>query len=206
MNAVAAALAEGLDIECGVECASLWPLADSFDAVILTPPVPQSIAIAGRSFPELDRIRYDRCIALMVEGGWLDRPAAGVRQIPDGEPVAWIADEASRAGLAGGRSRAITIHSGAQFALDYWDQPPEAAAAILLPAAGIEPGAVWHYHRWKFAKPAVLHPERCFVQELARPAGGGIVSVFAGDAFGEPRVEGAVLSGWAAADALSRAF
>ena len=53
-------------------------------------------------------------------------------------------------------------------------------------------------HRWRFAQPVEQHPERCFSIPLEAPL------IFAGDAFGEPRVEGAVLSGMAAAEELLR--
>ena len=49
--------------------------------------------------------------------------------------------------------------------------------------------------RWRFATPTVIWPERCWVAE-------GRALAVAGDAFGGPKVEGAALSGIAAARAL----
>ena len=49
--------------------------------------------------------------------------------------------------------------------------------------------------KWRFATPRALHPERCWTV----PDGG---VVMAGDVFGGPKVEGAALSGLAAARAV----
>jgi predicted NAD/FAD-dependent oxidoreductase len=48
--------------------------------------------------------------------------------------------------------------------------------------------------RWRFATPATIWPDRCWHTERL---------VLAGDAFGGPKVEGAALSGLAAAKVLS---
>ncbi len=203
MNAIAADLATGLDVQCGVELTSLWPQAEGFDAILLTPPVPQSLALTGLDLPELRGIVYDRCIALMVTGAVCALPETGALQLPDGEPISWIADEHSRAGQPSNGARPVMIHSGPAFALEYWDRPHGEAAAALLAAAGIREYTSWHYHRWKFAKPTQLHPEPFLRAVIDRPEGGAPLPLyFAGDAFGEARVEGAVRSGWAAAEAI----
>ena len=54
-------------------------------------------------------------------------------------------------------------------------------------------------HRWRYTTPVNVLTRRCeHVKDLAL--------VLAGDAFGGPRVEGAALSGLAAADALIEAL
>lgn len=50
--------------------------------------------------------------------------------------------------------------------------------------------------RWRYAAPTVLHPERLLHVEAHAPL------YIGGDAFKEPRVEGAALSGLAIGDAL----
>ena len=52
--------------------------------------------------------------------------------------------------------------------------------------------------KWRYARPTVLHSERC----LTTVPIDGTRLVFAGDAFGEARVEGAARSGLAAATAI----
>jgi len=54
-------------------------------------------------------------------------------------------------------------------------------------------------HGWRYSKPKQTDPLRCAVVSLSPPL------LLAGDAFGGPRVEGAALSGWAAAEAVIHA-
>jgi predicted NAD/FAD-dependent oxidoreductase len=53
-------------------------------------------------------------------------------------------------------------------------------------------------HGWRFSKPLRVEEHPCCVLSASPPL------VLAGDAFAGPRVEGAVLSGWAAVDALRK--
>jgi hypothetical protein len=149
--------------------------------------VPQSLALLEEPVPELEAIEYDRCLALMLRNAEQGLPSPGAIQTLDGEPVSWIADNHTKG--VSGEPRAITIHAGPEFSLRHWETPEAEVAASLATGSFAE----YKLHRWKFAKPRVLYPERCYRR-------GNIV--FAGDAFGEPRVEGAVLSGLAAAEAL----
>jgi renalase len=209
MNSLAADLARGIDVRTGVKVSRIsladgrWNLGTDLDevivadALIVTMPVEQVLAVLDYPLLEpereaLGRIEYERCLALMAileEAAGLPEP--GARQLPGGEPVSWAADN-SRKGLTG-VANAITIHAGPEFSLKNWDRPAEEVAAVLLD--GYKASA-WKLHRWKYAKPSVPHPEACFAVTAPCPL------VLAGDAFGEARMEGAALSGLAAAERL----
>lgn len=173
------------------------------DALLLTPPVPQSLALldaGGVALDasvrvELEAIQYDPCIALLVVPQSSTVPEPGGIQI-HGEPIAFIADN-RRKGIS--EAPAITLHAGPDFSRACWDSPDEAIAADLLAAASPwvgGPPVSWSVHRWRFARPSRLHPRSHLVLKQPLPI------AFAGDAFSVARVEGAALSGLDAAAAL----
>lgn len=200
MNSIALAWATGLTIHTATRIENLEPAArgwriqnQDFDAAILTPPVPQSLELIRQpDHPVLARIAYDRCLAVLaipLKPVSILGPA-GWRAFDEG-PISYIADN-RRKGIS--LSPAITIHASAAYSLEHWDDPH--AIDNLVAVAGVE-AETTYLHRWKFAKATVLHTERCYREPVGPPL------VFAGDAFLEGRVEGAVLSGWAAAHAVS---
>jgi predicted NAD/FAD-dependent oxidoreductase len=166
------------------------------DAVLLTCPVPQSAALLADAATVPD-IAYDATLSLVValDGPSSVPPPGGVQL--DGHPVwSWVGDN-----LAKGVSAvpSVTLHTTPAVAVDRWDDDGGALLADLVEAA--EPwlrgaGVVdARLHRWRYATPRSPRPERCL--EVAPRA------VLAGDAFGGPRVEGAYLSGRAAADRMA---
>ena len=60
--------------------------------------------------------------------------------------------------------------------------------------------------RWRYSVSTSLYPERFLLLPETHPNGTVAPLVFAGDAFGGPRVEGAVLSGLAAGEAIAAAL
>jgi hypothetical protein len=180
-------------------------------ALLLTAPVPQSLALLGDAVGRmssadrdaLTRISYAPCIAgLFVIAGETRLPHPGALQRPDAE-VTWIADN-QRKGISPG-ARVITLHAGARLSQALWDQPEASVLQVLTAELSdwLEPGTAIHeaqLKRWRYAQPIVSHPERCLL------ASGLPSLVFAGDAFGESRVEGAYLSGLAAAATLIEAL
>lgn len=175
------------------------------DALILTPPVPQSmaliesgnVAVPGAVRHILQRFTYDPCIAVMA---LLEGPSA--LPIPGGlklssEPLAWIADNRHK-GISP-RAWGVTIHAGPTFSRTHWETDDDSVARLVLEAAdkwirskvcGVE------IHRWRYSKPTWVCPDSCLFVPGPPPL------VFAGDAFGGPRVEGATLSGFSAASRL----
>ena len=106
-----------------------------------------------------------------------------------------------RKGISPG-ARIITVHAGPAASKARWDEPDETVLAWLadglrphlLPGSSLGNGQL---KKWRYALPTSLFPERVLVAGLQQTL------LFAGDAFGSPRVEGAFLSGLAAGVALS---
>ncbi|MBK5094569.1 MAG: FAD-dependent oxidoreductase [Deltaproteobacteria bacterium] len=175
-------------------------------AVLLTPPVPQSLAIlkaGGSTLPpekkaRLDAIEYERCLAVLavLDGPARIPPPGGLA--PTEGPIAWIADN-QRKGVSA--APAVTIHATAAFSLEHWDRDRKDCGRELLQAAEVWLGSAvtgFQVHGWRYSKPVRVEESPCLILSESPPL------VLAGDAFAGPRVEGAALSGWAAADALKQ--
>jgi hypothetical protein len=95
---------------------------------------------------------------------------------------------------------AVTFHARADWSLERWDRPRDEVHAELIERARPWLGGATivdsQVKRWRFATPKHVWPERCW-----RASDSPLV--LAGDAFAGPRVEGAALSGLAAATALA---
>jgi len=216
MNSVAKALAVGLDVRTASLVTSLvhdgtsWTvaLADGTelkaDGVVMTSPVPQTLAMFENGGVELSpkdadalaAIKYDPCLALMavLHGpSGLDEPGA---IDPDRGPIDWMADNQLK-GISA--VPAVTIHATAEFSASNLDATDDEIADVLLKEAGLTanavPGSI-QIQRWRYARPSVEHPERFLVLDGVPPL------VCAGDAFGGAKVEGAALSGAAAAQEI----
>jgi predicted NAD/FAD-dependent oxidoreductase len=216
MNAVAKHLAAGLNIhrQTRVTRVSLvdeaWTICAEdrrFEAraLIMTPPVPQTLEILEHSHVELledDRrilngIAYDPCIAMMVVlSGQSNVPEPG-GLFGSGEPIQWIADNTTK-GISSGAPH-VTIHAGPAFSREHWHSDDETVKNLLVSAAQPWLGSdikAYQVHRWRYSKPIATLSESCYSLDIARPL------ILAGDAFGGPRVEGAALSGLAGAETL----
>ena len=176
----------------------------SAGAVVLTPPVPQSLAIlqagAVALQPEtrarLEGLQYERCLAVMAVLAGPSRLAPPGVLAPDDGPIAWIADNHLK-GISA--EPAVTIHATHAFSLEHWDHDREDSGRRLIDAANGWLGAevrTFQVHGWLYSKPLQVDERPCAM------VGQGPPLVLAGDAFAGPRVEGAALSGWAAAEAV----
>lgn len=176
--------------------------------LILTPPVPQSLALldaGGTSLSQSNRaslepIQYAPCLAGLfhVDGGML-LPEPGAIQSPE-PSVNFIADN-KRKGISPD-ARIITVHASPEFSTSAYDAPEndvlEALWAFLTRWIGSETHLIERQlKKWRYALPLTQHPERALLAEAVPPL------VFAGDAFAAPRIEGAVLSGIAAGERLA---
>ncbi len=173
-------------------------------AVVMTVPVPQALAIlsAGSYVMDpklrsgLEGVEYERCLAVMAILGapsWVAPP--GGLLIDEG-PIAWIADNQQK-GLSTVPS--ATIHANPGYSLQHWEDERRSAGVPWLEAAipwigtGVKD---YQVQGWRYSKPIRTWVETC-VMVHASPT-----LILAGDSFGGPRVEGAALSGWSAAEAL----
>ena len=220
MSAIAGHLARNLAVRLNATVARVATEGDGWEvttengerfssrALLLTAPVPQSLVLLAtgdvplpeRIKMELEQIDYAPCLALLVSlSGASLVPHPGGLWFP-GEPIRWIADN-HRKGISPGSNGAITIHAGSDYSRRHWDTPaPKVTDELLTEAApwlGTAPVQT-QLHRWRYSQPIAIYPERCLAVESPAPL------VFAGDAFGGPRVEGAVLSGLAAANAVRK--
>lgn len=215
MTSIAKHLAKGLDVRLDQKVTDVrvenghWQIHTenetlTSESLILTPPVPQSLALLdigqvklpSESRAALDRIEYHRCIALMVllnEPSGI--PSPGGIQIND-EPISWIGDNFQK-GISSAYS--ATIHAAPHFSRTHWETETAEVAHLLVEAAEKWISAdvrKFEVHRWRYSQPVELHTEACLFVDSPAPL------VFAGDAFAGPRVEGAALSGLAAAEKL----
>lgn len=171
-------------------------------ALVMTPPVPQTLELLDRADIEpavmglLGSLSYERCIAvLVITGGPTGVPHPGAVRPSDG-PIEWLADN-HRKGVS--EIPCATIHLRPEQSGDWW----ELSDADIVERS-VEAAARWlgvevvdsQVQRWRYARPVGARPERTVVLAEQPPA------VTAGDVFGGPLVEGAILSGLAAAARL----
>lgn len=168
------------------------------DAVVVTCPIAQSYSLTVESGIELPRdllmADYDRTIGLLAV---LDGPSGldlpGGLQNPD-EVFSWVGDNALK-GISD--VPALTCHANPQWSAEHWDDSNEDGTELLIEHSrkyfGRSNCIVSEYKKWRFATPRRPWDEPFLAM-------GSLV--FAGDAFAGPKVEGASLSGLAAADHL----
>lgn len=176
-------------------------------AALLCLPVPEAllilaeggVAMPAEEYQILSAIRYGRCLCGLFEIDGMDEmPFPGAVQRPD-QSITWVADNL-RKGVST-TSRTITAHAGRTASQAYWSMDDADVLAWMWAEIGGWFSADTRVTnarliRWPYAVPLSTYRERYLLSRLTPPL------VFAGDAFDGPRVEGAVLSGLAAAGAL----
>jgi renalase len=220
MTSIPKYISRGLDVRTGERVARVDDNEDGWEivcesgprvagnALVLTAPVPQALHLASSgdySLPvgarrHLEAVSYDPCLALMV---LLDDstgvPEPGGMQIK-GEPLDWISDN-RRKGIS--EAPAITVHAGPEWSRSHFEDEEMEITESIISHAGdylgtdLAPAVVeTSLARWRYSWVTNPHPKPCLVASDDPPL------VFCGDAFGQPKVEGAALSGLAAADHL----
>lgn len=220
MTSVPRYLARGLDVRTGERVVEAnvrdgtWEVRagsggqESAAALLLTAPVPRSLTLIDSGDFELpDKVRgklesisYAPCLTLLaLLDGPTGVPEPGGMQIK-GEPLDWIGDN-QRKGIS--EAPGITVHAGPGWSREHFKADEAEIAASLLPFTGewlgtdLIPRVVkTSIARWRYSWVTRPYPEPYLVASEDPPL------VFVGDAFAGQKVEGAALSGLAAADHL----
>jgi hypothetical protein len=212
MSGIAKHLAQGVDVRCNTFVFEVNRNEDTSwstkiddgtvfqsDALVVTCPLPQAYSLlitAHVDMPEaLLKCEYDRTLGLLAV---LDResavPAPGGVQNPN-ESLQFVADNYMK-GIS--HVPALTLHFSSAYSEQHWDDEPHALHQLLIhhaqPFLGNAHIVESQVKKWRFATPRTPWQERIWQHESL---------VIAGDAMSGPKVEGAVLSGFAAANALS---
>lgn len=230
MTAVPKLMAEGVEIRTSARVASVeaaargWRLTLNGEekpitgsSLLLTPPAPQTLEllspVAERLDPEildlLGSISYDPSLALLLllEGG-SPVPEPGYHRPAGSQTLYWIADNRKKGVSPEEAGAAVTIHATPSYSRRRYEEKEEEVVEELLGAFrelyGEESGGGWSVRatqlkKWRYARPTNPTPERSYLLTADSKLPPAVV---AGDAFGGPRVEGAFLSGLAAAELL----
>jgi len=144
-------------------------VADGFDAVVLTPPAPQSAALlpgAEPGVPEtraaLESVRYTPQFAYVLA---FDRPIErpgevfGLRGPGQGHPLDWIGVESDKPGHAPAGQTVLVLHSSGEWTGPRVDEPPAAFEAEIREAAesvlsvSLRAPTWTDTQRWRYSRP-----------------------------------------------------
>ncbi|MCC5948957.1 MAG: FAD-dependent oxidoreductase [Nitriliruptoraceae bacterium] len=181
----------------------------SADAVLLTAPVPQSLALLDAGAVRLDAttqqtlaaVTYDPCIAVLaVPHGAPALPARGAVRVPGAE-VEWVSDHL----VTGASARpGVTLHASPALSRALWDEPDDVVGRRILERAATTLGTdaeLCHIHRWRYSNPTSRASGDSLLDVVD-----GVPVAFAGDALAGGRIEGAATSGLDAAARLIAAL
>jgi len=230
LNQLGKLLANGLDVHREVRITSLrreagsarWMLFDAngahvgtADAVLLTPPAPQTAEILAMSdfdptlrdtlVRELIHVPYRRCLALtLAYDRPIERPFYALVNVDRQHPMAWLALEHTKGAerCPPGRSLLIAQMSG-HFSMEQWDAPSDELAAAVIEMVSMVLGEdltrpLWYDRQgWRYALPdGIARPD------MLNNTRTGLF--FAGDyTVGLGRIHLAIKSGQEVADAIA---
>lgn len=221
MNALAKHLAADLDVVTRQRANAIIPGPDQWaityeaatrepdevDAVIATPPVPQTIellrsgatVLAPEMTETLNAMTYHKVVGILAV---LDRspelPDPGALQRPDHPTFTFVADNQAK-GIS--NVPAMTFHLGHGLSEKLFDASDDEVLAAVDGElqATIGPASIVEIQvkRWRYAGPVSPYPEPTLT--VASKPG---PLILAGDGFGTSKVEGAFTSGLAAAEQI----
>jgi photolyase PhrII len=212
MNAIGKHLATELDIRLSHRIQQVRPVEGrieisddagevlgNFDRVVVAIPAAQAAELLA-GFPAIadpvSKIEMQPCWATMVS---FEQPITDdwVGAFIHDSMLSWAARNSTKPGRPKD-AEDLVLHATPQWTTENWNRNGDEVAQEMLDAfwqaAGIEPATPIHIqaHSWKYAIPVDTPEDRCFFDESS-----GFVAC--GDWAGGPRVEGAFLSGLAAA-------
>ncbi len=222
MNSLAKHLGQHLEVVCNQRVSKLekigkvWRLINAeseslgeFERVVFALPAPQIAEILVGSGQDelvgkLKEVEYDPCWCLMMrlrEPLACDWSGAFVNQ----EVVSWVARNGSKRSVRDDHSECLTVHATGNWSKENFDCEPAVVgkeiANALWSGLGIAAGNIAEslVHRWKYSIPRSAIGERFL-------ANGDQSCIACGDWAGGPKVEGAFLSGAAAAGVILRSL
>lgn len=225
MNAIAKALAGTVPVETEVKVSRLtrdtsnpdgWWSVHAEDgrefhapAVVLTPPVPQTLSLLEQSGIDpgeaarnrLEKVEYSPCLCVIaVCNEPHPIPGPGAIQLSKG-PVQWIADNNLK-GISPS-VHALTIHATAAWSTEHYDDPDDRILELITEA--LEPwlelgNTVMQVKRWRYARVSRRPGGSSAAPSLRLETEAPLYC--AGDGLASARVESAALSGRDAAEQL----
>ena len=213
MNGLLKHLLEGVKVHFGARAESLrhasggWtvlgadgqPLARARHLVVAVP-TPQAVPLlSGHPFAEaLEPVRYAPCWAAMVVSAPLDLHWTGAHV--EESPLAWIARNQTKPGRPPGEQ--WVLHASPEWSREHLEDDAAYVATCLTEAAQALPGlqamvpTSSQAHRWRYALVTEPLGKPCLHDEHLTVCGDGLLG---------GRVEAALLSGLAAAEAVAAA-
>ena len=220
MNTIAKYLASTAEVHCGRTIHAIAGFDEMLSVstadgerwesrvVIATPPVPQTLALCENGWlpiPEdqeaaLRSMTYAPCLALLVTiEGESAVPFPGGLQLDSSlDPTFSFVGDNRAKGIS--EVGALTFHANETVSAKRYEDADNLTRAYLLAEANRYLGSATvlgvELKKWRFARPVRGYAGSCLNIEPIP----GTQLVFAGDGFGEAKVEGAALSGLAAAE------
>jgi hypothetical protein len=174
-------------------------------ALVMTPPPPQSAALLTNAAPDaanmLRAMTMTPCLALTVRYKRRGFSWKGI-QAPEHPVVSWIGHDTSKRPELHPDATVLVIHASPQFSANNFEGEESAIAARLLQSASkitdadLSAPAALFLQRWRYALGSESNGK------AAHHFSSGAPLVLVGDAIAGGKIEGAWLSGQAAAQAL----
>lgn len=212
-RAIAKYLAQNLEVHTSTRVINIQWQSDRWEAqtdkgqiftakqLLLTPPVPQSLALLENlnlTLPEkLIQVAYHPCIAVLaLLEGETQIPSPGGIWL-DGNPITWLNCNYQK-GISP-NAYGVTLQASSSYSQINWEKDDSTIITDLLNSASSwldSPLVTAQIHRWRYSQADIVYGEPYLALTQPGPL------ILAGDAFLSSNVEGAVLSGLAAANYL----